>query len=91
MTTEEPFHVTFASSPVRDLDAIPPRYAAAVIAFLTEVLPRNPARVGKPLRNELEGLHGARRGDYRVLYEILPEKREVLVVRIDHRANVYRR
>lgn len=91
MTVEEPFRVIFASSAVRDLDAIPPRYAAAVIAFVTEVLPGYPARMGKPLRNELNGLHGARRGEYRVLYEILAQERVVVVMRIDHRASAYRR
>lgn len=58
--------------------------------FLFGPLAENPPRVGKPLRHELEGLHGARRGDYRVLYEILAEESVVLVHRIDHRARVYR-
>jgi len=53
-------------------------------------LPEDPSRVGKPLERELEGLHGARRGDYRVSYEIREEDKAVLVVRVDHRAHVYR-
>lgn len=40
----------------------------------------------KALRFELEGIHAARRDTYR----ILEEHHEVLVLRIEHRASVYR-
>jgi len=51
----------------------------------------NPHRAGKPLRGELEGLHSARRDDYRVIYEILEDEQVVLIHRAAHRADVYRR
>ena len=47
--------------------------------------------LGKPLRFELEGLHSARRGDYRVVYEIDQEQDEVTIIAIQHRSDVYRR
>ena len=50
----------------------------------------NPHRVGKPLVRELEGYRSARRGAYRVVYRIDETARTVHVVRIDHRADVYR-
>ncbi len=84
------YTVVMASLGLRNLAQIPPRYAAAVLEFIYAVLSENPGRVGKPLKRELEGLHGARRGDYRVLYEIRDDDKSVLVVRIDHRAQVYR-
>jgi mRNA interferase RelE/StbE len=46
--------------------------------------------VGKPLRFELEGLHSARRGDYRVVYEIDQTEATVTIIAIQHRADVYR-
>lgn len=64
--------------------------AAAVIDFLTTSLIEDPRRVGKPLRRELEGVWAARRGVYRVLYRINEERREVVVVRVEHRRDVYR-
>lgn len=79
-----------ASTALRDLEHIPPRCAAAILEFSYPFLPENPAKVGKPLERELEGLHGARRGDYRVIYEIRAEDTSVLVIRIDHPATVYR-
>ena len=50
----------------------------------------NPHRVGHPLQRELTGLWSARRGAYRVVYEIDDESAAVIVVRLDHRADVYR-
>jgi mRNA interferase RelE/StbE len=38
----------------------------------------------------LEGLWAARRGPYRVVYEADDEAKEIGVLRIDHRADVYR-
>lgn len=64
--------------------------AAAVIEFMTGPLVANPRRVGKELRRDLTGIWSARRGTYRILYRINAEEREVIVLRIDHRRDVYR-
>jgi mRNA-degrading endonuclease RelE of RelBE toxin-antitoxin system len=63
--------------------------AAAVIGVLTTALVQDPRRVGKPLRGELARIWSARRGTYRVLYRLLEEKREVIVVRVEHRRVAY--
>jgi mRNA-degrading endonuclease RelE of RelBE toxin-antitoxin system len=57
----------------------------------TGTAPR-PARtgVGKPLKLGLEGLHSARRGDYRVIYRIDDQRRPIDVVAIEHRSDIYR-
>ena len=69
---------------------LPEAVAAAVIEFMTGPLVENPRRVGKMLRRELEGIWSARRGTYRVLYRINDQVDEVVVLRIDHRRDVYR-
>jgi mRNA interferase RelE/StbE len=71
-------------------EQLPESVSAAVIDFITGALIENPQRVGRALRNELEGIHSARRGTYRVLYRIDENAREVIVLRIDHRSDVYR-
>ena len=50
----------------------------------------NPDRVGGPLQRELADLRSARRGAYRVIYEIDEAGRLVIVHRVDHRTTVYR-
>jgi len=48
---------------------------------------RTPVGWEKAIRNELEGLYSARRGDFRILYRISDV---VTIMAIDHRADVYR-
>jgi mRNA interferase RelE/StbE len=64
--------------------------AAAVVEFLLAPLLDAPERVGHPLQRELAGLRSARRGSYQVVYEVDDADRVVKVLRIDHRADVYR-
>ena len=71
-------------------EELPESVAAAVIDFITGSLLDNPQRVGRELRNELAGIHSARRGTFRILYRINEEQREVTVLRVDHRRDVYR-
>lgn len=79
-----------APSAERVLARLPEKAAAAVVEFLLGPLLENPHRVGHSLRRELQGLRAARRGPYRVVYEIDDAKGLVRVLRIDHRADVYR-
>jgi mRNA interferase RelE/StbE len=69
---------------------LPEAVAAAVVDFLFGPLATDPQRVGKPLRFELDGFWSARRGQYRVIYSIHDDRVLVGVVRISHRADVYR-
>lgn len=71
-------------------ETLPEAVSAAVVEFITTALIDNPQRVGRLLRNELAGIHSARRGSYRVLYRIDDTERTVTVLRIDHRRDVYR-
>lgn len=65
--------------------------SAAVYEFLAGDLGQSPKRVGKPLAGNFTGWWSARRGPYRVLYEVDEEVRVVRVLRIEHRADAYRR
>lgn len=82
--------VAWTATAARALERLPEKVASAAIEFIYGSLAENPQRVGKPLRFELEGLHSARRGDYRVVYEIDPVGASVTIIAIQHRADVYR-
>lgn len=71
-------------------EKLPEAIAFAVIHFVTGPLRENPRRVGSPLRGDLEGIWSARRGTYRILYRIEDAAREVIVLRVGHRRDVYR-
>jgi len=74
----------------RALRKLPEKAATAAVEFIYGSLASNPQRVGKPLRNELAGLHSACRGDYRVIYRISTDEHQVEILAIEHRADVYR-
>jgi mRNA interferase RelE/StbE len=85
------YTVGFTARARRDMHRLPPRVVAAVVEFAFGDLAREPRRVGKPLRRELAGVFSARRGPYRVLYRIDDDRSTVSILRVDHRADVYRR
>jgi mRNA interferase RelE/StbE len=85
------WQVAWTATASRSLTVLPEKVATAAIEFVYGPLVDNPQRVGKPLRFELEGLHVARRGDYRVIYEIDDGVERIVVHVIEHRANAYRR
>ncbi len=74
----------------RTLARLPERVAGAIVEFMVGPLLAEPRRVGKPLQRELEGYWSARRGAYRLVYRIDDEANAIKVVRVDHRADVYR-
>jgi mRNA interferase RelE/StbE len=93
--SDHPHSLSLAPSARRALTegapkGLPLPVAAAVTELLTGLLLDNPQRLGKPLVGELRGYHSARRGAYRVVYRIDDTARVVHVVRIDHRADIYR-
>jgi mRNA interferase RelE/StbE len=91
VTLREPYEIVLTPPAVRAIQHnLPEAVAAAVDEFLTGALVENRQRVGKQLRGDLAGIRSARRGTYRVLYRINEEAREVVVLRIEPRRDVYR-
>jgi mRNA interferase RelE/StbE len=84
------YEVEITPDGLRHLDRLPTKVRSAVIETILGSIAENPQRAGKPLRGELEGVYSARRGEFRVIYEIDDEARVVLVHRAQHRRRVYR-
>lgn len=92
MSSQQPYELIVAPPAQRTIASkLPEPVAVAVIDFLTTALIENPQRVGKQLRDDLAGIWSARRGTYRVLYRINDDVREVIVLRVEHRRDAYRR
>jgi mRNA interferase RelE/StbE len=86
----DPYAIDWASSALRALHRLPEKIATACVEFVYGGLAENPHRVGHALRFDLEGKHSARRGDFRIVYEIDDDRRAVTVLAVDHRSDVYR-
>lgn len=84
------WRLSVATSTERTLSRLPERIAAAVVEFMVGPLVETPTVVGKPLQRELEGYWSARRGAYRVIYRLDEDEGLVVVVRIEHRGDVFR-
>jgi len=88
--SETVFTIAWTTASRRALTRLPEKVATAVIEFLYGSLASSPYRVGKPLKLGLEGLRSARRGDYRVIYRIDSPQRQITVIAIEHRSDIYR-
>ncbi|MHB1570819.1 MAG: type II toxin-antitoxin system RelE family toxin [Solirubrobacteraceae bacterium] len=73
----------------RQFDRLSIEVAAAVLETL-EAISENPRRLGKALMFEHEGRFSARRGPYRIIYELDDTTMLIRVVAIGHRRDVYR-
>jgi mRNA-degrading endonuclease RelE of RelBE toxin-antitoxin system len=89
--TRRPYRLRIAPGAARTLaEVLPERIALAAYTFITGPLVENPRRVGKPLAPPLAPAWSARRGDYRVLYLIDDDAREVSITAIRRRGDAYR-
>lgn len=85
------YRVEVSRPAARALTRLNPKLVGAVLRYLDGPLTENPMRTTKPLGAELEGLRAGYVGiAYRVLVRIDEEARVVRVMRIAHRADVYR-
>ena len=88
---DEPMEVVWTAPARRDLSRLPPRIASVILNYVDERLATNPARMSKPLTGALQDLRSARSGDYRVLLRLIEAERQLIIIRVDHRAHAYRR
>jgi mRNA interferase RelE/StbE len=85
------YEVDITREGARHLDRLPAKVRDAAVSLMLGALAESPRRVGKPLVGQFAGLWSARRGDYRIVYEIDEDAHIVLIHRVQHRRHVYRR
>ncbi len=75
-----------------DLRRLDPSVQRQIVRTLRKRLSADPKAYGEPLRGELAGLWKLRAGDYRVIYRMVEQRVEVLVLKIGIRRDfqVYR-
>jgi len=73
----------------KDIKKIPANIRKSIKSAIELRIMLHPFSYGKPLRYSWKGHRRIRVGDYRIIYRIIEEKKEVLVVAIKHRKEVY--
>lgn len=84
------YEIEITAEGLRHLNKLPEKVRNAALESIFGPISDNPNRLGKPLVGELEGLRSARRGDYRIIYEIFEDDQVVLIHRVRHRRDAYR-
>lgn len=84
------YTVVASATALREAAKLPQKVYEAVTEFLHGELARNPYRVGGELRGPYAGMRSARRGTYRIVYQIDEEARTVTIVTVAGRSDVYR-
>lgn len=85
-----PYTVEFLRTAAEELAALP-KAAQRRVAAKIDTLRENPRQPGVRRLVGAEALYRLRVGDYRVIYSIDGKKLVVLVIRVGHRRDVYRR
>ena len=88
-STTARYSVQIKRSATRDLAQIAHQDRERIV-YAIDRLGEQP-HAGYPLKGALRGLRRIRVGDYRVIYEVLDNELVVLVVRVAHRREAYRR
>lgn len=80
------YKVIMTTTARRGLHALPLDVAEQIAGAIAG----SPHRLGKELDVPFEGIYSARRGSYRILYEIDEHAESITIVAIGHRRDVYR-
>ncbi len=83
------FSIRIKGSAAKELKRVVQTDRTRIVAAIDR-LAKNPF-LGKVLKGDLRGLRRLRVGDYRVIYEVRDDVLVVLVIRVAHRRDVYRR
>ena len=84
------YAVVWSSPARRSIGTLPEKTATAIIEYVYAVVAEDPHRAGHALHFELVGIRSARRGDFRVVYEIDDVTSSITIAAIGHRSDIYR-
>jgi len=84
------YQIEIKRSAAKEIAALPKRDQRRVVSAI-EALATDPRPEAARKLTNSENTYRIRVGDYRVVYQVVDEILTVLVVRVGHRKNVYRR
>jgi len=84
------YNIKWHEDAVRDLKSIDKTQARRIIDKVEGYLIKDPARLGKPLKDIFKGLCAYRCGDFRVLYASDREQKMILIETVGDRKIVYK-
>lgn len=82
------YRLTYTNRAIRDIDALEPTIKSRIGKALLRY-EKNPLAFAEPLKDSELGSYRFRIGDYRVIFDL--EHDEIVVLRVGHRRDIYRR
>ena len=76
---------------LKDLQNLDRQDAKKIVEKVKYHLLLDPTKLGVPLKGDLKGFFRYRVGNYRVIYAIDFQEKEILVLFINHRKDIYRK
>lgn len=86
-----PYEIRVTPQALKDIGKLPEKIRPAMLEAMHGSIAENPQRAGKQLHFELASLMSARRGEFRIVYQIDSSERRVVILRVAHRREAYRR
>lgn len=83
--------IEFAKSAAKQLKKIDKPVAVRILKFLNEKIKKDPRSHGKALQGESSEFWRYRIGDYRLVCDIQDGKLLVVVLKLGHRRDIYRK
>lgn len=84
------YKILYASEVAQlDIPELPSAIKKMVKRAIDDRLAFEPIHYGKPLRYSLKGHRRIRVSDYRIVYRVDEKEKQVIIVAIKHRKNVY--
>jgi mRNA interferase RelE/StbE len=83
--------VRFLQSAIRDLERLDKPTGSRIVQRLRWLAENIQSVVPKRLTGRLAGLCKLREGDYRIFYQVLRDERTIVVHKIGHRSDIYKR
>lgn len=84
------YRLEFSAKAARQFKTLPPQVQKLLQPHL-DILTENPRSPRVTKLSEYETLFRCRAGDYRIFFEIQEAQRVILVVKVGHRRDVYRK
>ena len=84
------YDVIWHEGSVEDLKRLDSKTAKKIIVKVKSYLTQDPIKLGTHLKGSLKGFRRCRIGEYRIIYVLDHEKKDVIILKIDHRKEIYR-
>lgn len=82
------YSIYFTGTSKKQFENLAKKIQKEVIKILEDEIAHNPL-IGKPLQGPLKGLHSQRIGNLRIIYQVIEEQLQIMVINIGHKKSVY--